>query len=113
MDREIVLLLAARLDAAQRAIAERAALNHPVTDRVQEARVLERTQAWAEELGLPRKLVEHLFRSLMEEGKTRFISGQGPPVSPVVTVLLAAPEGQATDLGGGPHPQLVHISMPR
>lgn len=113
VDREIVLLLAARLDAAQRAIHERVALNRPVTDGRQEGRVLERSRAWADDLGLPRELVDHLFRSLVEEGKARFLSDGTPRESPVVTVLLAAPEGPAVDLGSTPHSQLVPVPTAR
>lgn len=113
IDREIVLLLAARLDAAQRAIRERAGRNHHVTDREQEGRVLERSRAWADELGLPRTLVDNLFRSLVEEGKARFLSGGGPSSSPVVTVLLTPPGGTAVDLRSEPHAQLVRVPTPR
>jgi chorismate mutase len=113
VDREIVLLLAARLDAAERAIRERVSVHRHVTDREQEARVFERSRAWADELGLPRKLIDNLFRSLVEEGKARFLINGSPRDSPVVTVLLASPDGRAMDLGSAPHSKLVSVPTSR
>ncbi len=106
MDRSILLLLAARLEAAQRAIRLRAARNGRVTDPEQERRVLRRSRKWAQELGLPGKLCDNLLRSLLEEGKTRFQTGQSAPELPVVTVLVEVPVGSATDLGPDTCPQL-------
>jgi len=113
VDRSIVLLLAARLDAAQRAIRLRAARKGRVTDPDQERRVLLRSHKWAHELGLPQKLVDNLFRSLLEEGKTRFQLSESPPESPVVTVLLAAPAGAARALGRETQLQLVPVPTSR
>jgi chorismate mutase len=113
VDRSIVLLLAARLDAAQRAIRLRTARNGRVTDPEQERRVLRRSYRWATELGLPRKLVDNLFRSLLEEGKTRFQTGENARELPAVTVLLAAPAGSAGDLGRDAHLQLVPVPSTR
>ncbi len=109
VDRSIVLLLAARLDAAQRAIQLRAPRAGRVTDRAQERQVFLRSQEWARELGLPRKLVDSLFRSLLEEGKTRFQTGQRAPELPAVTVLLAAPAESENELRRDPHLQLVPV----
>ncbi len=115
MDRSIVLLLAARLDAAQRAIHARVGHDpRRTTDAAQERRVLQRSRAWAREVGLPEKLVETLFRTLIEEGKARFHRGERPtnPL-PFVTVLMAVPERSEEDLGSGADPQLVAVSAPR
>jgi chorismate mutase len=114
VDRSIVLLLAARLDAAQRAIRVRVAHDRQTTDLAQERRVLQRSRAWAQELGLPEKLVETLFRTLIEEGKARFQGGDSPEESsPFVTVLVAAPEGSMAELGNGAHPQVGAVSASR
>lgn len=113
VDRSIVLLLAARMDAAHRTLRVRVAHDHRLTDRGQERRVLERSRAWADELGLSRECVEHLFQSLIEEGKARFRSAEGHRESPVVTVLLADPTGPVVRLGRTPHPELVAVPSPR
>jgi isochorismate pyruvate lyase len=113
IDRQIVLLLAARLDAAGRAIRVRTARPGPITDRSQEVRIVERSRAWAAELGLPPTLVDNLFRSLVEEGKARFLRGERPPESPGVTVLLAPPRRLRSDLGDHPNPELLPIPAAR
>jgi chorismate mutase len=113
IDRSIVLLLAARLDAVQRALRVRAGANREITDREQERRILLRSRKWAHELGLPRTLVDELFRSLIEEGKARFRSDENRPESPVVTVLVAAPDGLGMELGSDPHSQLVPVPTSR
>jgi chorismate mutase len=113
VDRSIVLLLAARLDAAQRALRLRVAQGRHVTDGEQERRVLLRSRIWADELGVPPRLIDHLFRSLVEEGKARFLSAGGPPDSRVVTVLLAGPKGTTVHLEGDPDPQLVAVPASR
>lgn len=113
VDRSIVLLLAARLDAADRAIRARIGRDRHVTDREQERRILVRSGTWAEELGVPRSLVENLFRSLIEEGKARFLSAESPPDSPVVTVLLTPPAGSAGSPRRDAHSQLVAVPTPR
>jgi chorismate mutase len=109
IDRQIVLLMAARLDAARRAIRVRTAQSSSITDRSQEVQILERSRAWAAELGLPPTLVDNLFRSLVEEGKARFLRGEQPPESPGVTVLLAPPRRLRSDLGEHPNPELLPV----
>lgn len=109
IDRSILLLLAARLHAAQRAIRVRGGRTGSVTDREQERRVLLRGQRWAEELGVPPRLVENLFRSLLEEGKTRVQVGEELPESPVVTLLLASPAESARSSQRDPRLQLVPV----
>lgn len=113
IDRQIVLLLAARLDAAGRAIRVRTARPGSITDRSQEVRILERSHVWASELGLPPTLVDNLFRSLVEEGKARFLRGEEPPESPGVTVLLGSPRRLRGDLGGRPNPELPSVPATR
>jgi chorismate mutase len=113
IDRQIVLLLAARLDTARRAIRVRTAGSGSITDRGQEARILERSRAWAAEMGLPPMLVDHLFRSLVEEGKARFLRGERPPESPGVTILVAPPRRLRMDLGDHPNPELLSVPAPR
>lgn len=113
VDRSIVLLLAARLRAAQRALRVRALHGAPLTDDLQERRVLVRGHRWARELGVPEALVDHLLRTLMEEGKARHRRGEAPPGERFVTVLLAGPEGSRPDLRGGAKPQLLAVPPSR
>ena len=108
-----MLLLAARLDAARRAIRVRARVQNRMTDTEQERRIFQRTQDWAEELRLPPKLVESLFRSLIEEGKARYLSEEALPDSPVVTVLLNRPRVPAARRNGEATPELGPVSTAR
>lgn len=109
IDRSIVLLLAARLHAAQKAIRVRGTRTGSVTDREQERRVLLRGQRWAEELGVPPRLVNNLFRSLLEEGKTRFQIGGELPEPPFVTLLLAGPAESAKGRERDPRLQILPV----
>ena len=113
VDRSLTLLLAARLDAAERAIRQRMTYDAQVTDREQEARVLYRSRRWADELGLPRRLVDHLFRSLIEEGKARALAHGTPPEPPVVTVLLDSPARAEPTVERAPRSQLVPVATAR
>jgi chorismate mutase len=113
VDRSIVLLVAARLDAARRALRLRVTHGHRMTDGAQERRVLERSREWALELGLPERLVQSLFSTLIEEGKARFRSSEAAADPEVVTVLLAAPAGPEVRLRGAPSLQLVAIPPSR
>jgi chorismate mutase len=110
VDRSIVLLLAARLEAAQRALRARAGRGHRLTDPAQERRVLQRSRRWAREVGVPEAIAEELFRTLIEEGKVRFRRSEAPGRSPVVTVLLADPHEEALDLGDRSREQLVAVA---
>ncbi len=112
-DRSIVLLLAARLDAARRAIRVRARIQNRMTDTEQERRIFQRTQEWAEELRLPPKLVENLFRSLLEEGKARYLTEEALHDAPVVTVLLSRPRVPASRRKGEASPELGPVSTAR
>ncbi len=113
VDRSIVLLLAARLDGAERAIRARVAHGRPVTDEAQEDRVLRRAREWARELGLPPALVDTLFRTLIAEGKARFRAADKPASSPFVTVLLAGPDGTRADVRNASETPLVAVSTSR
>ncbi len=113
IDRTIVLLLAARLDAAGRALRMRFPRERRLTDQEQQRRVLERGRAWARELGLPPDLVQHLFQALVEEGKVRFRRTEGAEEeSPIVTVFLAPPKGSAAEPRRVPRPELVPVPAP-
>lgn len=74
IDRAIVVLMAARIDAARTAIRCRSRLDGRIANPAQEARVLARAQAWGEPLGLSPTLTETVFRAIVEEGKARFAS---------------------------------------
>jgi chorismate mutase len=71
IDRSLVLLLAARLEAAALAIRIRTARGAKVSDRAQERRVLSRARLWADEAGLPPALAEAVLRAVIEAGKVR------------------------------------------
>lgn len=114
VDRSLVLLLAARLDAAQRTLRFRSSHERRTTDGTQERRVLLRARGWARELGVPEQLVDTLFRTLIEEGKTRFQAGHAPAEPlPFVTVLLTAPERPSPALRGDSDLQLVTVTATR
>jgi chorismate mutase len=113
VDRSITLLLAARVDAAQRAIRWRSTQTTRIVDPEQEGRVLRRSRDWAIELGLPPKLVDHLFRALIAEGKARFLSHSETAEPPVVTVLLADPTVPVSVGERQPGPELVAVPASR
>ncbi|EQD74123.1 chorismate mutase [mine drainage metagenome] len=113
VDRSIVMMLAARIATAQRALRLRAGHDRNLTDRKQERRVLARSRMWAQDLGVPPALVEDLFRSLIEEGKARFQSATVVPEPPVVTVLLVDPVLASHDLERPPEVQLVAVPESR
>ena len=74
IDRALVLLVAARLEAAGSAIRIRTETGGRVTDPVQEELVLARARVWAEQAGVPPWLVETIFRATVKAGKERFVS---------------------------------------
>ena len=71
IDRDLLRLVAARLEAANLAIRIRIEQGEEVCDPAQERRVLARARRWADEAGLPPALVETIFRALIEAGKER------------------------------------------
>lgn len=75
IDRAIVALLAARLDAAGAAIRLRSRLDGRIENPTQEARVLARARKWGATLGLPAAVTNTVFRTLIDEGKARFAAG--------------------------------------
>ena len=74
IDRAIVLLLAARVDAASTAIRLRFRRDGRVANPAQEARVLARARGWAKDIGVSSDLTDSVFRALLEAGKARFRS---------------------------------------
>jgi isochorismate pyruvate lyase len=72
IDRSIILLVAARVDAACTAIRLRSQENGVVSDPAQEERVVARARRWAEQAGLSPILAETIFRAVVEAGKDRF-----------------------------------------
>lgn len=110
LDRAIVLLLAARLEAAGRAIAWRSARGREPTDPAQERRVLLRSRRWARDLGVPEELVERLFQTLIEEGKTRFRTGGAPSGPLPVTALRDGGPTATAALEGAARTKLVSVT---
>jgi chorismate mutase len=82
IDRGIVLLVAARVDAACTAIRLRSGKEGRIADPSQEHRVISRAQAWAQEVGLSPALTETIFRAMIEQGKERF-GARAPPAGSV------------------------------
>ena len=77
IDRAIVLLVAARVEAACTAIRYRTEGGAEVTDPIQESRVLARARGWADQAGLSPELVETIFRAMLEAGKERVVRETG------------------------------------
>jgi chorismate mutase len=77
-----VLLVAARLETAGSAIHLREERGEPISNRVQEDRVIARAQGWAKQVGLSPTAVETIFRAIMGAGKERYAAQDGPPVRP-------------------------------
>jgi chorismate mutase len=73
IDRAIVLLVAARVEAAGTAIRLRSEGNGRVSDPAQERRVIARAQGWAEQAGLSPARMRTIFRAVVEAGKDRFV----------------------------------------
>ncbi len=71
IDRALLRLVAARLEAANLAIRIRIEQGEEVCDPAQERRVLARARCWANGAGLPPVLAETIFRALIEAGKER------------------------------------------
>ncbi|MGA7476485.1 MAG: chorismate mutase [Thermoplasmata archaeon] len=74
IDRAIVLLVAARVEAAGAAIRLRCEGNGRVSDPAQERRVIARAQGWAEQAGLSPARMRTIFRAVVEAGKDRFVT---------------------------------------
>jgi isochorismate pyruvate lyase len=72
IDRAIVLLVAARVEAAGHAIRLRTQNEARVSNPAQEERVIARARAWADQVGLSPPVVETIFRAMVEYGKERF-----------------------------------------
>jgi len=74
IDRAIVLLVAARIDAACSAIRLRSQTDGQVANPAQERRVTARAQGWAEEVGMSPVLAEKIFRAIIDAGKERYMT---------------------------------------
>jgi len=72
IDRAIVLLVAARVEAAGHAIRLRTEKEGRVSNPAQEGRVIARARAWAEQVGVSPPVVETIFRAMIDYGKERF-----------------------------------------
>jgi len=91
IDRALVLLVAARLEAAGAAIEHRTQRGEPMVDRAQEARVVARAQKWATEVGISPEVVERVFREIVEAGKARFESSRAGIRAADQSRMTAAP----------------------
>jgi len=100
IDRGIVLLIAARVEAACAAIQIRRERGDEITHRAQEDRVLARARSWAVEIGVSPDLAESVFRSIVEEGKRRFSTSTPGLISP--TVVRERRRASASKAGGIP-----------
>jgi len=78
IDRGIVLLVAARIDAACTAIRLRSEKDGRIADPLQEHRVIVRAQSWAREVGLSPDLAATIFRAMIDQGKERFATTAHP-----------------------------------
>ncbi|HEY1198901.1 MAG TPA: chorismate mutase [Thermoplasmata archaeon] len=88
IDRAIVLLVAARVEAACTAIRLRSEGNGEVSDPAQEERVLARAQGWAEQAGLSPARVRTIFRAVVGAGKDRFATESRPLRRPVLSTRV-------------------------
>lgn len=82
MDRAIVLLVTARVDAACTAIRLRSQRDGRIADPAQESRVIARAVAWARQVGLSPTLTKTIFRAIVDSGKERYAALAGPSPSP-------------------------------
>ena len=72
LDRELVELIARRVDAATAAIRLRTEFGGSVQDEAQEWVVIDRARTWAEERGISPDVAEAVLAIIMDEGKGRF-----------------------------------------
>jgi chorismate mutase len=79
IDRALVLLVAARVEAACSAIRIRSETDGQISDSVQEELVIARAQAWAEQVGISPTFVETMFRAVLAAGKERFRASPSVP----------------------------------
>ena len=82
IDQALVLLVAARVEAAGTAIRLRSQGNGQISDPAQEERVIARAQGWAEQAGLSPARMRTIFRAIVESGKERFAADSGSGRSP-------------------------------
>jgi len=77
IDRALVLLVAARVEAAGTAIRLRSQGDGRIADPAQEERVITRAQQWAEQAGLSPARMRTIFRAVVESGKERYATESG------------------------------------
>lgn len=79
IDRELVLLLAARLRTVERLWRVKRDLGLPLEAREQERKVRTRARGWAVEEGIDPDLVERVFEIVVAHGKARAVRELGGP----------------------------------
>lgn len=91
IDHAIVLLVAARVRAARRAIRLRLAAGEEVTHGTQERAVLDRARLWAEEVAVSPEFIERLMHALVDAGKrwTEPAGAELPPLPERISCRLA------------------------
>lgn len=110
IDRAIVLLIAARVDAACSAIRIRTRTDGSLEDPAQEALVIARAREWAGQAGISPAAVEAAFRAIVMAGKERFTtigSVPGTPSSSERTTRASRPRGRSRL-----RPSLAHSAHP-
>ena len=113
IDRALVVLVAARLRAARRAIERRVDAGEEVTDGAQELVVVDRARRWADELGVSPEFVERLMRVLIRAGKVwaepdgRELPSLPDRVSCRLTIGSGARRPSRLAPGSGPTPEVV------
>lgn len=101
IDHAIILLVAARIRAARRAIERRSAYGESPTNRDQELVVRDRAREWAKQVAVPPEFAVHLIQALVMAGKE--------PSQPSAIPLPPLPERVTCRLGAltaFPPPQL-------
>jgi chorismate mutase len=91
IDHAIVMLVAARVRAARRAIRLRLAAGEEVTHGTQERAVLDRARLWAEEVAVSPDFIERLMHALVDAGKrwTEPAGEELPPLPERISCRLA------------------------
>jgi len=110
IDRAIVLLVTARVEAACEAIRCRVENGESISNPVQEARVIARARGWAEGRGVSPIAVETIFRAIVRAGKERYATWNGSsPVTPPAKTSGRTPAGAAARAKtAGGHPARIH-----
>lgn len=106
IDHAIVLLVAARLRAARRAIDWRAAHGEDQTNRDQELVVRDRAREWARQVAVPPEFAVHVIQALVNAGKepARLTEDPLPPLPKRITCRLERSTAVPPSPGPIPHP---------